>query len=76
MSTPINDGGPAFPCTREQHEYGLCGISMRDWFAGQATYDDISEHRGLFKDYAWEFTSEQARYRYADAMLAAREVKP
>ncbi len=42
MSTPINDGGPAFPCKREyQHGGGtgiehLEGMSLLDWFAGLA----------------------------------------
>lgn len=34
--TPIiNDGGPAFPIT-EQGLQGYNGMSLRDWFAGQA----------------------------------------
>jgi hypothetical protein len=30
-----NDGGPAFPVTAGQQVYAT-GISLRDWFAGQA----------------------------------------
>lgn len=56
-------------------------VSLRDWFAGQATEDDIAAHTiwkfndDLPVDYppAPDCTREQAKYRYADAMLAARE---
>lgn len=69
---------PAFP-----HYHGgekFPGLTMRDWFAGQASEADIQqvvvsrtppEH--LTSDYinrrAW------ARYQFADAMLLAREGK-
>ena len=48
MSTPINDGGPAFPVpiamgcdggiynTMEQSAGKLGGMTLRDWFAGQS----------------------------------------
>ena len=44
MSTPINDGGPAFPVPsvswKEKGEdcvaIGTRGMTLRDWFAGQA----------------------------------------
>lgn len=37
MSNPINDGGPAFPHTEKDHMALSCpGMSLRDWFAGQA----------------------------------------
>ena len=79
MNTAINDGGPAFPVPDSHHangqvQYGANGMTLRDWFASQALEDDISEHAGgwLVKSSKWEFTREQAKYRYADAMLAAR----
>ncbi len=34
MSEPINDGGPAFPMSYT--DCGNSGMSLRDWFAGQA----------------------------------------
>lgn len=46
----INDGGPAFPVpdtvpdtvhTNGQVEYGSPGMSLRDWFAGQALASGI-----------------------------------
>lgn len=52
-------------------------IELRDWFAGQASEMDIEHYREftcgseLFDEH-FRFTREQARYRYADAMLAAR----
>lgn len=39
MSTPINDGGPAFPRVGEgvgNPHYDAPGMSLRDYFAGQA----------------------------------------
>jgi hypothetical protein len=40
MSDPIDDGGPAFPagtyCNNFGDEVPMRGMSLRDWFAGQA----------------------------------------
>lgn len=37
MSTPTNDGGPAFPTTpRSTLDIPQDGMTLRDWFAGQA----------------------------------------
>jgi hypothetical protein len=37
MSDKINDGGPAFPCeTYNGHALPGIGMTLRDWFAGQA----------------------------------------
>ena len=40
MSTPINDGGPAFPVDDRYHAdgrvHGSNGMTLRDYFAGQA----------------------------------------
>lgn len=81
--TPINDGRPTFPC----ETYGLRngkettiptnGMSIRDWLAGQAlngylaSWSDDSDPN-FFEPYHAAKTS----YAYADAMIAAREVKP
>jgi len=32
----VNDGGPAFPFTPQQLLTGSAGLSVRDYFAGQA----------------------------------------
>jgi len=73
----INDGGPAFPSTiqyfpnDDKSANEEQGMTLRDWFASQALVS-----MGL------EYTDEchasvaECAYRYADAMLKAREVKP
>lgn len=71
----MKDGGPAFPCrvSNEHFTYPdtqYIGMSLRDWFAGQAM-------KGLIIDPAnWHVTGDttlgEAAYRLADAMLAAR----
>lgn len=35
MSNPIDDGGPAFP-NNDSHGCAYTGMTLRDWFAGQA----------------------------------------
>lgn len=60
------------------------GMTLRDYFAARATDQDIQRHRytGEFVDgYAGSHKTkipvccsvEEARYKYADAMLKARE---
>lgn len=76
MSTK-NDGGPAYPVqwmdfqpltgeqvVREQYP----GMSLRDWFAGQALAGCLSNNQ----DETAERFAELA-YIHADAMLKARE---
>ena len=60
-----NDGGQAFP--RAVLRDGCEGMSLRDWFAGRATWGDIKELvlNGVSR--------KAAKYQYADAMLAERE---
>ena len=70
--TKINDGGPAFPSDRADRE----GMSLRDWFATQASEQDIEEHtlgdlRASGRSYNHR-SREQAKYAYADAMIKAR----
>lgn len=71
MSMTPDDGGPAFPGPDhisqpdDIHE----GMSLRDWFAGMAL-------QGLVNLAGRDPGGEsQLAYRYADAMLAAREVE-
>lgn len=75
----VNDGGPAFPEHRAGPMYfagpngqprpvmeTVGGMSLRDWFAGQALagmVPDTAQNKAL------------AAYAIADAMLAAREAK-
>ena len=65
--TPINDGGPAFPVSNGVDT--AWGMTLRDWFAGQ--WIAAGNHANLTPREA----AGQA-YESADAMLAAREVKP
>lgn len=70
-----NNGGPAFPqnawCFADPAREGM---SLRDWFAGQALLGILSGPAG--RDHVpmaeWFDAPEQA-YRLADAMIAARE---
>jgi hypothetical protein len=78
MSARILDGGPAFPvdhqfvnpkATQEELKTA-CGITVRDWFAGQALIGQLAQaprspSGGI---------AEQC-YEYADAMLVARQSK-
>jgi len=67
------------------------GMTLRDYFAAKASEDDINEHvwKGHTEDFVTTdgygnktvikrqamWTREQAKYRYADAMIAAREAE-
>jgi hypothetical protein len=77
MST-INDGGPAFPRPASQFKlnqsthqaFPYNGMTLRDWFAGQALAGMLANPD------SWTGAGGVMAYRYADAMLKAREVKP
>ncbi len=96
MSTPINDGGPAFPQPNHivDHEaHGRTearqwmqdsGMSLRDWFAGQAlagmsSSDELwvqMREAGKTQGLKTVEAFAGAAYEFADAMLVAREKKP
>ena len=73
----------------EEGQVHRWGMTLRDYFAAKASEDDIAEHsrKGFIEKYVFDLgngrkelrnrearlTREQAKYRYADAMLAARE---
>jgi hypothetical protein len=68
-----NDGGPAFPMTGEGcHNplYSQPGMTLRDWFAGQALAGMPWSREISRKDQA------KQSFQIADSMLAAREGKP
>ena len=85
----INDGGPAFPVPMVPWKDGFinvecAGMSLRDWFAGQALQGilaggsgwnsvsaEVMRNEGIWGDVS---TTELA-YLFADAMIAAREAK-
>lgn len=76
MKDQIKDGGPAFPWPHTQYpngevEWGSPGMTLRDWFAGQALAGLCNGAHG----YGAENTAAEA-YSVADAMLAARKEKP
>ena len=72
----INDGGPAFPVSHWDSAIPQ-GMTLRDWFASQATDADIAAIRARHEhELGTKITREQVRYIHADAMLKAREVKP
>jgi hypothetical protein len=76
MNTPeqINDGGPAFPNLGYNADKNYNGMTLRDWFAGQAMTAIIGSlycaPETTFKEVSGK------AYAQADAMLKAREVKP
>lgn len=79
MSNPIDDGYGAFPYAPtgdgQGQPYPHAGMSLRDWFAGQAIMG-ISVSDRFVRDA--DSNAAQARWAYelADAMIAARKAKP
>jgi len=72
MNTPLDDGGPAFPCNDINEDLTFPrGMSLRDWFAGMALQGFISSYpRG---DSAAADLIAPDCYEMANAMLAARK---
>lgn len=72
-----NDGGPAFPASWHP-EMGWSprdtppGMSLRDWFAGQALTGYVAAHSGPDVAVPEEKSAAINAYIYADAMLAVR----
>jgi len=90
MSTPIDNGGPAFPTHVPEGPimsdgfpsspaYTKQGMTLRDWFAGQALQQFVDQRD--YNNWAHERFAEArkeiapAAYNIADAMLAARKEK-
>ncbi len=65
----MRDGGPAFPGVGIPEDYPPSGMTLRDWFAGQALIR-LSEDWG---DDHTAFDVAQSCYQMADAMLDQRE---
>ena len=62
------DGGPAFPCT-DAKGFTSEGMSLRDYFAGQAMGGQLADPDGEIDPKLIAKWS----YAYANAMLAERE---
>ena len=60
-------------CVPRESEFGM---SLRDWFAGQASERDIAVHQYYyFEGKDRRRSREQAKYVYADKMMQARRDK-
>jgi hypothetical protein len=85
------NAGPAFPCPVEFDpngqivSHGSFGMTLRDWFAGQALAGIATQWNGIefyLRSCGGGDANEvrsfmaYAAYNQADAMLKAREVKP
>ena len=65
----IDDGGAAFPYFDNScGPWG--GMTLRTWLAAHASEDDVIHHLRIDR-FGDEPDREAARYRYADAMIAA-----
>jgi hypothetical protein len=88
MTEQKNDGGPAFPFIwYDTNSIGdivpresFAGMSLRDWFAGQALlgfFSSLNFHGDLFEKYkkseSWDKKIALLSYEVADAMLKERE---
>lgn len=63
------NGGPAFPTTQADVERGWDGMSLRDWFAGQALAGLVANDSARGDNAQFAIVA----YALADAMLAERE---
>ena len=76
MSEQPKDGGGAFPFSPNDHStshMATNGMSLRDWFAGQALVALLSNPNATVDDgIAAEKAFSDAAYKMADALLAAR----
>ena len=74
MNSEAKDGGPAFPGAElPEHPNHPNGMTLRDWFAGQALAPVMDICRNDTSA-SVQYFAEQA-YRLADAMLSARQQK-
>lgn len=80
MNTPINEGGPAFPVADSHHpngqvQYGANGMTLRDYFAGQALAGFLAAPMGKLPHQDRIHVITRDSYDVADAMLVSRERK-
>ena len=67
MSRHVPDGGPAFPLS---NGYSL-GMSLRDWFAGQALAGLMASPEGRRRADEWV----RDAFAIADLMITEREIR-
>jgi hypothetical protein len=70
-------GGPVHPTEWRLPDGGSItspGVALRDWFAAHASDQDVEHHReltlGTDGSTFWKRSREEARFAFADAMLA------
>ena len=68
----LDTGGPAFPNVYTRDGKPLPGMSMRDWFAGQALVGLLLDFKRMGQTLTDEEHFAEAAYQQADAMLKAR----
>lgn len=79
----MNDGGPAFPvlvgvdiCGEPSKVADVSGMTLRDWFAGNATEEDVRCWIDVFDENGAKVypsrSRQAARYAFADSMIAER----
>ena len=64
------DGGAAFPIQETDRVHHERGMTLRDWFAGQAMSGMHASVSGIYSS----ANIAEAAYRQADAMLVARNL--
>ena len=69
--TPKSSPNPATAEAKADEAFN--GMSLLDWFAGQATEEDVRHWRDIFLANGMSKSREECKYAYADAMLAARK---
>jgi hypothetical protein len=77
MSDKIEDGGPAFPMGyhRDGNSADHGGMTLRDWFAGQALAGWSQAHDRIASNMHSSYDHEEivrVAYKIADAMLARK----
>jgi hypothetical protein len=69
---PVSDGGPAFP-NKDELGNMIAGMSLRDYFAGQALTGWLSDPHVLCRRDEDKLAVTKQCYLLADAMLKARQ---
>jgi hypothetical protein len=70
-SEQIKDGGAAFPRSDGGYSQTQTGMSLRDWFAGQAMFAAWqAKHKGYYEGANLDMAI--CAYQFADAMLKVR----